>query len=365
MARDDDDDDDDEAAAAREVTAQDKLDRYYWEQLRHGVVPTLAELRAESTRLGLARTDRQLRDLRFDLDFLAVRTPFRRPRHHMGPQVLSLGQVFMDLAVFQPHLRVFNRQAKYFITTVDALSQYTMAYPMASKTQAAWEAVVLQVIKDYKVLRSLVTDRDSSIAAPAFQARIFREHGVRWFHLRSRSKAFLAEQKIAYLKRRLGVAMAARGDNNWVDALPHVLADHNRRPVSGTDVRRSDVNKKNELAVAAMRQGLGAKGDASVLVNTHLHHSFSPRMLKAIDFRFKPGDRVLLSRSANYESAAKLAGGGDAFGKVSVHGAYFPKPYTVTEAFLKANATHFIMAYRLAGLEGPYYQQVSGRATPL
>lgn len=90
--------------------------------------------------------------------------------------------------------------------------------------------------------------------------------------------------------------------------------------------------------------------DFTPLANTSVLSSFSKPMLKAIPFKFQVGQKVLLSRSANYTLKT------DKFLKKSAEGSYSKKVYTVDEVFLKTNAKHYYtMCFKIRGLEGMFY----------
>jgi hypothetical protein len=207
-----------------------------------------------------------------------------------------------------------------------------------------------------------VTDADTSVTGVAFQARIRAKYGVRWYHLRQRSKSFKAEAAIGHCKRFLGLALAAndKGDRNWLKHVPSVVDAWNARPTSGTDVARRDVTKANELEVVAAKLGVD---DPVAHVNARLIRAMSDRTRRALGFRYAVGDRVLLANKSGYETGARLAtaSAGGGFAKTSVVGSYGTKVYTVSAAFLKASKTHYIMVYGLAGTEGLYY---AGDLTP-
>ena len=341
-----------------EVSAEDKLNRFYLDHLRRGVALTPGELGKESRRLGLDRSRRQLADMRFDYEFMAVRTPFRRASGYVGSQVDRLGNLFLDMGEFKKNLRVSNGGKYYLLVGVDALSQRLSVVPLPNKSQAAWESGVTHMIeKDFPVVRSVVTDLDTAVAGTAFQAKIRARHGIRWYHLRQRSKSFKAENMIGYVKRRLGLALAANGggDRNWVRHVDGIVADYNARPVSGTRFARASVNKANELRVLADKLGVQ---DLVPHVNSRLVRSMSTATRAAVGFRYRVGDRVLLANKANYETVARLeqaASGGGAFAKTSVVGSYGRKVYVVSSAFLKANRTHYIPVFGLEKMAGVYY----------
>ena len=171
-----------------EAEAQAALDKHYFQNLRNGITLSVPELQVVARDLGLRKSAKQLSDMRFDYEFLAVRTPYRKQRRFFGPQIERLGTLFVDLLEYQKKLKVQNGNKFYVILAVDQLSGLTKALPLANKSQESWEKAILYFLDAFPLVRSVVTDADTSIAGLHFQARLRKEHGVRWFHLRVRSK---------------------------------------------------------------------------------------------------------------------------------------------------------------------------------
>jgi hypothetical protein len=158
----------------------------------------------------------------------------------------------------------------------------------------------------------------------------------------------------SYIKRRISLAVAAgneKGDKRWLKYIKIITDDYNNRPVTGCQMKRNEVTRENEMKLLAEK--LGAD-DVAPVFNTRLLRSFSAKTHQALGFAFKRGDRVLLANDVNHETTARLATGG-AFTKKSVVGSFGSKIYTVNEALLRANATHYVMVYSLQGLPGIWY----------
>ena len=156
-----------------------------------------------------------------------------------------------------------------------------------------------------------------------------------------------------YLKRRLALATAANdpGDKNWLQHIQPIVDDYNSRPVTGCSMRRDAVTQQTELKLLA--QKLGAD-DVTPIFNTRLLRGVSAKTMQTLGFKYNVGDGVLVANEANYETTARLAAGGG-FAKKSVVGHFGTKVYTVSEGFLKANDTHYLMVYHLKGLQGIFY----------
>jgi hypothetical protein len=192
------------AAAAASAEEEDEksdpiqeLQRLYWSKLRQGIILTAPELKLAAQELGLKRTKRQLQDMRFDWEFLAIRTPFRRSKGYVGAQVDRLGVIFVDMGELYKKWKVFNGQKYYILVGTDALSQKVACIPLPNKSQSAWESGVDQMVtKHFPLVTHIVTDADTAVAGKAFQAKIKAKYNVTWYHLRTRSKSFRAEAMI-------------------------------------------------------------------------------------------------------------------------------------------------------------------------
>jgi hypothetical protein len=334
----------------------EKVEAAYRKAAARGIILSYQDLVALRAKLGLESevSAADLRSLRYRQKFLAMHARSRYPApHFVTASISKIGNVFLDMADFFPNLRVFNKQCAYFLVGVDSLSQKLACYPFPNKSRASWEkGARLMIEKDFAYVTTFVSDRDTAVSGEAFQRRIKKELGIDWLHLPNRDKSFLAEEKIGFLKDRLSQGMKLRSppkDKVWVDLIPGVLADFNNRFVTGTRIRRSDVTKSNQLDILRQRHGVS---DPTVLFNNAVVGKLSDRMEKRLQFRFRVGDKVRLSNTANYELKSNY------FAKKSVKGSYSAKVYTVTAVRLKSNRDLFLsQVYKLRGLQGYFYDR--------
>ena len=83
---------------------------------------------------------------------------------------------------------------------------------------------VLRLCAEYNIRQRL------SVSGLDFQKRIYKVHSVRWIHLRSRSKAYLAERMIYTAKVRLQQCLDGNyPDLNWIQFLKPFYDDYNRQ----------------------------------------------------------------------------------------------------------------------------------------
>jgi hypothetical protein len=164
------------------------------------------------------------------------------------------------------------------------------------------------------------------------------------------SQAYAAERSIRTVKDRLGTALALndKGDNRWLPHLEKIVKDHNSRFVKGSKtIRRDEVNKFNVNKLLAEKYHVA---DFTPNFNMSVVGNFSKEMLKAIPFKYQVGQKVLLSRSANYTLKT------DSFAKRSAEGSYGKQVFEVENVFLKTNNKNMLsMVYKIRDLEGLFY----------
>lgn len=329
----------------------ERVEQYYYKYARKGIILTLSDLKefARANKINVP-SDIELRKLRHYWKYISIHKKWKRPSHFISPSVPKLGSVHMDMAEFHRNLRVSNGNRWYILVGVDSLSQRAWAKAYPNKTRTSWEDGANLIISTMPSVRVLVTDRDGAISGEAFQRRVKKEKNVKWVHLKSRSKAYLAERFIQFLKRRLQTALDLnKPDNNWVQWLEGIVSDYNSRYCKGTKLRRIDITKETELEV--VRQQMGVKGDVTPLFNTATLSNFSPFMRKKLKFKFQIGDPVQISMSSNYMLRK------DTFAKKSVTGNWSKTCYTVAACLLKSNSEHFYtFCYRLKELDGVWYE---------
>lgn len=320
---------------------------------RQGIVPTVKDLQEyckKNDSIQPKPTVAQLANLRYKFKYVAIHAKWNSPRHYVASSIDRLGNIFIDVAIYKPSLRVHNKQCSILLVAVDLLSQrlFCMAFP--NKGQQSWSRGIEAMVDFFPVISCFVTDRDTSISSESFQQKIKKKYGINWVHLRTRSKSYAAERSIRYLKSRISTALSlnARGNLDWLSHLKPILDDYNARNVRGTNIKRQDVTKKNEMKLLAQKFKVA---DFTPHFNTSVVGNLSGRMFKAIGAKFHRGSKVLLSRSSNYTLKS------DAFTKKSVEGSYGKKVYEVSNVFLKSTNSGFMtLMVKLKGMKGIFYQ---------
>jgi hypothetical protein len=332
------------------------LEKQFYEKAREGTVLGVPELRRFAKAENISGvTNEYLESLKSLWEVTSVHSEKRSGGGFAGSLLPKLGCIFVDLAEYKKNLRVANKQRCYFLVGCDALSELLCCLPLTNKTQQAWEAGVKHMVENvYPVVTTIVSDRDSSVAGKIFQEKMKRELGIDWYHLRVNSKSYKSEILIRYLKRKfsVGLGLNKKGDNGWLKFVDPVVAEYNSRNVKGTKLRRDEIGKHNVMELLAQKY---KTPDFSVYFNNSVVSNFSAKMRRGLGFRFSPGQKVLLSRTATYESGEGKSKG--AFDKPSVEGTFGRKVYEIESAVLRTNEMfYYKMCYYLKNLEGIYYQ---------
>ena len=266
---------------------------------------------------------------------------------------MKYGCLMMDHAEFRPKWKLRNKGATGFLLAVEVLSQQLMCEPVKNKSLQEWKNAIERMLPS-KIdgIHTIISDRDSVATSKNFRNWIKEKYNIDWDYLRSRSKAFLAERYIRFIKSRLSAAIKANPkDLNWIQYLPPVLQDFNSKNVTGTDIPRNSIDRFNWMKLVEARLGIS---DASSFVNISdfgdPHKTWADKI-----FKYKRGDRVLLSRKADYKRGQTFTS--KTFEKPSVSGAYSDFVYTITSRRLKhVNKWALTKVYSLSGLEGYFYE---------
>ena len=286
--------------------------------------------------------ERQLPLARREFKRLAQLEPLRRarPKHFMTQMVPHFGCVQVDLAQFRPDLAADNGGHRYFVMAVEMLSGLWAVAPAKTKTMDSFLTAIKAIFQLSPIhsVRVLLSDRESALHSRHFVARLKDELGINAQFLAVRSKAYAAELALRWMKVRLSRAMVAKGTRCWTVLVDPIVRSHNAQRIPGTRYRRVDVNKNSWLDVAeqilsARARRAGGDGrvdDAGAVFNTASvgEAGLSRERWKRKLFKFRLGDKVLLSRRSDYRDKT-------AFPKPSVDGAYGERVHTVIGAYLR------------------------------
>lgn len=305
--------------------------------------------------------------------------------------VLKPGQYFIDYGEFHKNWAKHNKGCTGFLVAVENLTNKLYARPTKGKGTQHWLDTIAQFVELTRDVSTILSDRDSVAQSANFRQEIASKYNIRWHFLRKGHKAFLAERYIGFLKQKLTQAMLnnqiqkTRNNNsgpslsavkerdalstkaepsdsddvdgqvsdlipqNWIQYLNPICNQYNITKIAGTSYRRQAINKYNFNAFVAQ---ITKCKEPELRYNQFVAGPFiNPKWNKAI-FKFQLGDKVLLSRKANWKFRDQQLG---AFGKVTMKGGFSLIKYTISGRQLRANKsyTHYIPVYSLAEF-GPH-----------
>lgn len=175
----------------------------------------------------------------------------------------------------------------------------------------------------YLSSRTIISDRDTVASSKNFRSYLTSKYGLSWFFLPKLSKSYLSERYIGFVKNRLSVALKRGSSKRWIDFVPALLKEYNTMKIEGTSYRRQAVTKENFDHF--LSQLLGTD-QPELLFNSGVVSRFQTEAWNRLAFRFRLGQKVLLSKRAEWKAKHKY----HAFTKFSVEGGYSDKLYTVS-----------------------------------
>ena len=299
------------------------LKDYFYKKAKKGEVAEVRELvrYSLSKNLGLSRSaiSKWLRAQPVSVRF-GLRN--KKEKAHVGTKYPKLGVYQLDYGSFRKRDVVANGQKNEFILAVEQVTHKLIVLPTTSKSTRWWRAAVKLIRDTFSTgVTKLFTDRDAVVTSPAFQASLKKDFGVTVRYLKNRSKAFLAERYIRKVKRELNKSCFAASSRRWTDFVGRVVRRHNNQFIKGTRFKRTQVHEKNFLQFLA--QYFNSDSVHNTLSTVPARPSFLNEKLNKQIFKFRPGDTVVLARSADWTEARSL------FDKTSSTGSYGSKVYTV------------------------------------
>ena len=282
-------------------------------------------------------------------------------------QTLSVprpGVFFIDYAQFKPGWAGSNNKCTGFLLAVENLTNRLFALPTRGKNTNHWLNSIAQFLENTRDVNLVYSDRDSVALSERFRQRLEKRYGIRWQFLAKDNKSYLAESFIGFVKRKLGQGLRTREGGKqarrWVDLLQSVCDVYNRERVPGTRFRRGAITRVNFNVF--LGQLFGEDDVTLTRFNSFKAGPFDNERWNKEIFKFAPGDKVLVLKSAIWKKEAR---GDDAketaFTKRSSEGAFSRKTFTIANRQLRAvrNYKSMVPVYSLKEI-GPrhltYYE---------
>lgn len=272
------------------------------------------------------------------------------------------GMYFIDYGEFHKSWAGSNNGATGFLVAVEQFTNRTYVLPTRGKDTAQWLNSIAKFVELTRQVCLLYSDRDSVAQSPKFRRQIQEKYNVAWRFLKKGHKAFTAERMIGLVKEALSKSLESRSDasKRWVDLVDPFVRRYNTQLVPGTGYKRQSVSRENWDSF--MRQLTGVENyDAAF--NSFAAGPFANEKWNRAFFKFSLGDRVRVSRSANWKESRGGGGEGGAFFKATVRGSFGDRLYTVSSRQLrraeglatesKKTKINYVPVYRLEEM-GPH-----------
>ena len=227
-------------------------------------------------------------------------------------------------------------------------------YPSKGKGTKEWLEAIARFVELSRNVRTIYSDRDSVATSKNFRGELFTKYGIEWHFLRKGNKAFRAERYVGFVKTKLSQALASpaaatkKGPKCWTVFVEPLCERYNKENIFGTSYTRQSVDPSNfDHFIGQLFYGKSFSEDATLSYNGFAAGPFAtPQWNKKI-FKFDLGDRVLVSRKANWKfDSEKL----HSFRKVSADGGFGKSVYTVSGRQLRLDKTRkcFVPVYSVA-----------------
>jgi len=357
------------------------LKRHFLSNLHVGIVLGYKELvlYVKNKRLRIRKS--VIRSLRRRWKFTAM---FLKPKHkpaYMSASIMKFGIIMCDLGFFPDSYRKHNDNCIGFLVGKEMVSGAIATIPIKKKSIAELlRAVKLLVQKGpFKQCHTLVWDRESAVVSRTFQEEVSYLYGVRIFFLKARSKAYLAELAINYIKRHVNMSLASTQTKRWLEIIENVTSHYNEQKVPGTSFKRKSISRRNTEAFLV--QKLRMKNPSLLFNSATVKPVHISGYWKKKIFKYDIGDSVLISkkagvqgyatREANAEKAYKKKSKEDpsykhrktsvrassTFHKASMSGNWSSASYTIASRKLKSNSKfYWAIVYTLVERSGFYYE---------
>ena len=343
----------------------EKLKAYFIDNLSNGILLSSNELLkyCKQRKWNLIDTSK-IRRIRRYFKFVALFEPLRRKPKFCSVGILRYGLIFGDIG-FINQFKNSNNGYGAFLALKEVVSGQINAVEVKTKSiKDVYEALQKLISSGpFSFCHSLVFDRERSIVSKKFQSRLYKEYGIRIFFLKNRSKSFMGEVAVKYVKQQISMKQQASGNNRWIGrVLANIVTHYNSQKVPGTSYVRGNITRKNTLKFLAQKFKMK---NPSLLFNsaTLSNSSFTNKRWRNRLFRFKKGDKVLIARKVNYlDKPVRLNRSSSTttnkdlpytraipskiissriFEKATLKGNYSSIIYTIEKSFLKSNSKFF------------------------
>ena len=284
----------------------------------------------------------------------------------------------IDIGFIEEH-KAYNKNISAFLVGKEMISGCLGAVELKSKSSADIFEALKKMLNSgtFNQIHTIVMDREAAVQSKAFKKRLFEAFGISIHHIVSRNKAYYAELGISYVKKQIGMKIAATGNKKWIGGvLEKIVENYNKQKIPNTTFTRNSITRQNTQKFLAQRYKMKyplLMFNSATLFGTDLKN----KKWKKNIFRFNIGDKVLIAKKvylknelkkkhrhnnnnnnnhnkddATYSPYARSKYLTSAqFLKPSLTGSYSDRVYTIKSRYLKSNLNFFwAILYRLEEL---------------
>jgi hypothetical protein len=349
----------------------DVLKQVFLSRLGQGIVMTLKNLKDYARKRKLVVSSAQIQKIKRSWPYVAKFETMKRKPKYMSASILKFGTLMIDIGFIEDH-KAYNKNISAFLVGKEIVSGCLGAVELRNKSSSAIYEGLQKMLnkKTFNQIHTIVMDREAAVKSEKFKRRLLSAYGISTHHIVSRNKAYLAENGIHYVKKQIGMKIAATGDRRWIGpVLQTIVENYNNQKIPNTTFRRDGVTRRNTLKFLSQKYKLKYP---SLLFNsaTILGSDFKSKKWKKNIFRFDIGDKVLLAKKVYFKEELKKKSrrnGEDSaafkpyarnkfltsaqFLKPSLTGGYSDRVYTIKSRYLKSNLNYFwAILYRLKEL---------------
>lgn len=205
--------------------------------------------------------------------------PARRhyPRRHVITK--GLNDLFQaDLVEMIPYAHE-NRGHKYLLTVIDVFSKYAWAIPIKNKSTMEVTLAMEKIFKSGHIPRNLHTDSGREFFSYQFKKLMEKYGNINHYSTYSNMKASIVERFNRTLKENMWKEFSFSGKYRWINILPDLLDQYNR--------------KKHRTIGMSPTEALKKKNEKRLLNTVYNNIKISTGVRHA---KFKIGDYVRISK---------------------------------------------------------------------
>lgn len=305
-----------------------KLENYFIKKIKEGNILTNYELKryVKKRKLNLAKS--VIANLRDEVLATAL---YQKPLKIQAFQTVThdrLGLLSVDFAYYKKEWSSYNSGYVGFLMVNSVIANKWQTIPMKSRNTAEFEKALEEICmtNTFPAVSTILSDRETTIFSKNFQKKMKDRYKVKFHFIHRYNKSWSSELAIRHVKTDLSIALQSTGSKKWINLLPEVVNNHNRKIIEGTTFTPNDVNDNNFFDFI---NELHDDTDATMNFATNSIDSRSilnKKWLKQI-FKFRINEKVLVSRYS--------LEGRKAFEKTSVEGTFSNTPYYIKSAKLR------------------------------